>query len=110
MFLTWGELLIGGGGVGRSRPRAHAARVSWSAEPSHADLGCARDTKSPAIRRRHVRAVALEGDVGSTLGLRFEFLRFRAGGRDGRGSRTKTLALPPSLTVMSAPVADLTCA
>ena len=56
--------------------------------------------------RRHVRAVALEGDVGSTLGLRFEFLRFRAGGRDGRGSRTKTVALPGSLTVISGSVAE----
>ena len=46
-----------------------------------------------AGEHRHVRAVALEGDV-YTNSLRFEFLRFHPGGRNGRGSRTKTCALP----------------
>ena len=36
-------------------------------------------------------------------------LRFRAGGRNGRGSRTKICALPGKLTVISV-VAELTCA
>ena len=53
---------------------------------------------------RHVLAVALYGD-GVTIGLRFEFLRFRAGGRNGRGSRTPIQALPGELTVMP-PVRD----
>ena len=37
----------------------------------------------------HVRAVALEGEAAFHISLRF-VLRFRAGGRDGRGSRTST--------------------
>ena len=62
------------------------------------------------LGHRHGRAVALEddGDLES-IGLRFEFLRFRAGGRNGRGSRTMMIALPPSLTVILV-VADSTCA
>ena len=65
------------GGVGRSRPRAHAARVSWSAEPSHA-----AERGSDKVRRR-VRAVALEGDA-SSKSLRFDFFAFvRAVAMDG---------------------------
>ena len=59
---------------------------------------------------RHVRAVTLEDDECSTISLRFEFLRFRAGGRNGRGSRTKICAMPGELTVISFPVAEKTYA
>ena len=58
----------------------------------------------------HVRAVALEGEAAFHISLRF-VLRFRAGGRDGRGSRTSTSALPGSLTVISVvPKPSKTCA
>ena len=52
---------------------------------------------------RHVPAVAFYCD-GFIIGLRFEFLRFRAGGRNGRGSRTPMSILPGELTVMSGEV------
>ena len=45
-------------------------------------IGRGRDDGHVVERgHRHVLAVALEGDVESSTGLRLEFLRFRAGGR-----------------------------
>ena len=58
---------------------------------------------------RHGPAVALKGEGGSTTGLRFD-PSFSCGGRDGRGSRTMIFASPPSLTVISVPVFEKTCA
>ena len=95
--MTGGELLIRGRGR-TVAAGAHAARVSWSAEPF-----TRRRARLCQSLHRHVRAVALEGDGDSTHGLRFEFVRFqrpRAGVMDAGRART-TRALPGSLTVIS---------
>ena len=84
---------IGALGVVVSLATGTAARAcSWSVGPSRL-LGADRRS---VLGHHHVRVVALEGECASNKILRF-VLRFRAGGRDGRGSRAWTLALPGSL-------------
>ena len=90
------------------RPRAGLGGVFPGLQPFILGADRGFNLADPS-EQRHVHAVALEVD-GYTKSLRVEFLRFRAGGRDGRGSRTRTRALPGSLTVISAPETDRTCA
>ena len=89
------------------RPRAGLGGVFPGLQPFILGADRGFNLADPS-EQRHVHAVALEVD-GYTKSLRVEFLRFRAGGRDGRGSRTPITALPGSLTVISV-VGEETCA